>query len=47
MLIALPNIDGTFTCTLFMPFDSHKFCFNNLKSSEDIVTFFKEMFQDF
>ena len=47
MLIALPNIDGSFTCTLFMPFDGHKFCFNNLKSREDIDTFFKEMFPDF
>lgn len=27
MLIALPNLDGSFTCTLFMPFDGHTYCF--------------------
>ena len=26
MLIALPNLDGSFTCTLFMPFDLFKEC---------------------
>lgn len=47
MLIALPNIEGSFTCTLFMPFEDHKFCFNNLKTKQDIIDFFKEMFPDF
>jgi kynurenine 3-monooxygenase len=32
MLIALPNFDGSFTCTLFMPFDGHEHCFNKLTS---------------
>lgn len=47
MLIALPNTDGSFTCTLFMPFDGHKYCFNNLKTNHDIIAFFREMFPDF
>lgn len=47
MLIALPNFDGSFTCTLFMPFDNHEYCFNNLTSKEKVTTFFKEVFPDF
>lgn len=47
MLIALPNFDGSFTCTLFMPFEGHEFCFNNLKTKEDVESFFKIVFPDF
>lgn len=47
MLIALPNFDGSFTCTLFMPFEGHDFCFNNLKTKEDVNSFFKIVFPDF
>lgn len=47
MLIALPNFDGSFTCTLFMPYDDHEFCFNNLKTDEDVTNFFKTVFPDF
>lgn len=47
MLIALPNFDGSFTCTLFMPFDDHTYCFNNLTSKEKVTHFFKEVFPDF
>jgi len=47
MLIALPNFDGSFTCTLFMPFENHEHCFNNLTSKEKVNTFFKEVFPDF
>jgi kynurenine 3-monooxygenase len=47
MLIALPNFDGSFTCTLFMPFDGHQHCFNNLTSKEKVNAFFKEVFPDF
>lgn len=47
MLIALPNFDGSFTCTLFMPFDGHKHCFNNLTSKEKVEEFFKSVFPDF
>ena len=47
MMIALPNFDGSFTCTLFMPFDNHEHCFNNLTSKEKVTSFFKEVFPDF
>jgi kynurenine 3-monooxygenase len=47
MLIALPNFDGSFTCTLFMPFDGDKYCFNNLTSREKVTDFFQEVFPDF
>ena len=47
MLIALPNEDGSFTCTLFMPYDNHEYAFNDLDSDEKIDRFFKEVFPDF
>jgi kynurenine 3-monooxygenase len=45
MMIALPNPDGNFTCTLFMPFDGPK-SFNALQTDEQILTFFNEEFAD-
>lgn len=45
MLIALANEDGSFTCTLFFPFEG-KQSFESLKTKEDVVTFFKEVFPD-
>lgn len=45
MLIALPNTDGSFTCTLFFPFEGDK-SFDTLKSDEQILDFFKEVFPD-
>lgn len=47
MLIALPNFDGSFTCTLFMPFEGDKNCFNNLTSKDKVIEFFKTTFPDF
>jgi kynurenine 3-monooxygenase len=47
MMIALPNFDGSYTCTLFMPFDDHEFCFENLKTDADVTHFFKTVFPDF
>ncbi len=47
MLIALPNFDNSFTCTLFMPQDGHEHCFRNLTSKEKVDQFFKETFADF
>lgn len=47
MLIALPNFDGSYTCTLFMPFDGHEYCFNKLTSKEKVEEFFKNVFPDF
>ena len=47
MLIALANEDGTFTCTLFMPFDNHEYAFDKLKNKGDVDNFFKNIFPDF
>lgn len=43
MLIALPNLDGSFTVTLFLPFDA-KPGFDQLKSEEEVRTFFSQEF---
>lgn len=45
MLIALPNTDGTFTCTLFLPFEG-KISFAALKTKEDVIAFFNTHFPD-
>ncbi len=45
MLIALPNLDGSFTVTLFLPFEGEK-SFEALKTEEDVQAFFTEMFPD-
>ena len=45
MLIALPNPDGSFTCTLFFPFEG-ALSFNSLRSLSDIKKFLKETFPD-
>lgn len=45
MLIALPNVDGSFTCTLFFPFEG-KPSFESIKTPEDSKTFFNEIFPD-
>lgn len=47
MMIALPNEDGSFTCTLFMPYDGHLNSFNNLKTKKSVDEFFKTTFSDF
>lgn len=46
MLIALPNEDGSFTCTLFMPMQGEK-SFESLKTKENVNEFFKTTFPDF
>lgn len=45
MLIALPNPDGTFTCTLFFPFEGDP-SFGSLQTDEQIRTFFETQFTD-
>lgn len=45
MLMALPNLDGTFTCTLFMPFEGDN-SFEHLKDEATLVHFFAEFFPD-
>lgn len=41
-MIALPNLDKSFTVTLFMPWIK----FNEIKSRKDLVLFFKNTFPD-
>lgn len=45
MLIALPNKDKSWTCTLFMPMD--KFSLILETEEEGILHFFNENFKDF
>ncbi len=45
MLIALPNIDGSFTCTLFFPYDGDP-SFASLKTKEQVNEFFEKTFAD-
>lgn len=45
MMIALPNIDGTFTCTLFLPFKGEQ-SFEKLQTREDVKAFFEKVFPD-
>jgi kynurenine 3-monooxygenase len=45
MMIALPNPDGNFTCTLFMPYEGEK-SFANLKTKEQVKAFFDAEFPD-
>ncbi len=45
MLIALPNMDGSFTCTLFLPMEG-ELSFHSLDSSQKIRSFFEAQFAD-
>lgn len=45
MLIALPNMDGSFTCTLFFPFEGEP-SFASLNTKEKVKDFFEETFED-
>lgn len=45
MLIALPNPDGSFTCTLFYPFDGPQ-GFEQLQTPEAVQAFFESQFPD-
>ncbi|MDT0552377.1 FAD-dependent oxidoreductase [Urechidicola vernalis] len=46
MLIALPNLDGSFTVTLFLEHSGAKYSFEELNSKEKVVSFFREQFAD-
>ncbi|HEX2684462.1 MAG TPA: NAD(P)/FAD-dependent oxidoreductase, partial [Ferruginibacter sp.] len=45
MMIALPNIDGSFTCTLFFPFEGDP-SFASLDTKEKLRSFFEKTFTD-
>ncbi|XP_054592051.2 kynurenine 3-monooxygenase [Nothobranchius furzeri] len=42
MMIALPNLDKTFTCTLFMPFED----FEKITTGDKVIEFFQNYFPD-
>jgi kynurenine 3-monooxygenase len=50
MLIALPNLDGSFTLTLFMQYDDNDKdgspAFNEIKNDQEITDFFTTYFKD-
>lgn len=46
MLIALPNLDGSFTVTLFAPYANSEFCFNNLTTPEKVMAYFNQEYPD-
>jgi len=45
MMIALPNLDGSFTCTLFIPFEGIN-SLENLKTPDAVKAFFQKHFPD-
>jgi kynurenine 3-monooxygenase len=45
MMIALPNFDGSFTCTLFWPFEGPN-RFDALQTKEDVLSHFERVFPD-
>ena len=46
MLIALPNLDGSFTVTLFLSYDEGPYNFKNLTNEDTIKDFFRTQFPD-
>jgi|SRR5690554_1348539 len=46
MLIALPNLDGSFTVTLFLPYKNSDYCFETLTTPEKVNEYFQKEFPD-
>ncbi len=46
MIIALPNLDGSFTVTLFLSYETGEYNFNNLTTPEIVTEFFQKEFPD-
>ncbi|QNJ96859.1 FAD-dependent oxidoreductase [Constantimarinum furrinae] len=46
MLIALPNLDGSFTVTLFLPYANSEYCFDTLTTPEMVHEYFNKEFPD-
>ncbi|WP_299113254.1 NAD(P)/FAD-dependent oxidoreductase [uncultured Winogradskyella sp.] len=46
MVIALPNLDGSFTVTLFLSYNEGEYNFNNLTTPEIVIEFFQKEFPD-
>jgi len=46
MLIALPNLGGSFTCTLFLDYEGDELSFEQLTTEQDVERFFEHYFVD-
>jgi len=46
MLIALPNLNGSFTVTLFLSYNNDSYNFNNLTTKKIVTEFFEKEFPD-
>lgn len=46
MLIALPNLDASFTVTLFLPFEGGEYSFASLSNHQKVKSFFETVFPD-
>ncbi len=46
MLVASPDLQGTFTATIFLPFKGGKGSFENLSNEENVLNFFNKHFPD-
>ena len=46
MIIALPNLDGSFTVTLFLSYETGEYNFDNLTTPEIVTEFFQKEFPD-
>ncbi|MEQ8702506.1 MAG: NAD(P)/FAD-dependent oxidoreductase [Phaeodactylibacter sp.] len=46
MMIALPNVDGSFTGTLFLAYEGQTPAFEQLHTDEQIMAFFEQYFSD-
>ncbi len=46
MMIALPNVDGSFTGTLFLPFENGDAAFDKLHTDDQVMGFFQRYFPD-
>lgn len=46
MIIALPNLDGSFTVTLFLSYEEGEYNFNNLTTPARVEEFFNKQFPD-
>lgn len=46
MLIALPNLDGSFTVTLFAPYANSDYCFEKLTTPEMVTEYFTTEYPD-
>ncbi len=46
MVIALPNLDGSFTVTLFLSYNEGEYNFDNLNTPERVIEYFEKYYPD-